>query len=240
MSIRTQRVEYTHDGTLFEGYAAFPDTPDKKPLVLIAHAWGGRDAFVCEKADAIATLGAVGFAWDLYGKGVLGTSPESNMALMQPLIDDRAHLVERLKAAMTAATVLEGVDNEKIGAIGYCFGGLCVLDFVRAGAKLKGAVSFHGKLTPPNTPTKPHPDTKLLVLHGYDDPMVPPTEVMSFADEMTNVKLDWQIHMYGNTQHAFTNPAAKHPTLGLVYNADAATRAWQAMQHFFQALDLLP
>ena len=124
------------------------------------------------------------------------------------------------------------VNVDQIAAIGFCFGGLCALDLARSGASLKGVVSFHGLLNKPEAlPTQPM-IAKILVLHGYDDPMVTPDAVRDFADEMNHAKVDWQIHMYGHTQHAFTNPLAHDETLGLQYHAVASQRSKQSMVNF--------
>ena len=51
--------------------------------------------------------------------------------------------------------------------------------------------------------------------------------------EMTASKVDWQVYMYGNTMHAFTNPVANDPGFGTVYNKLADSRSWIAMKNFF-------
>ena len=141
-------------------------------------------------------------------------------------------LRRRVLAAFETVSHLEVVNTAKIGAIGFCFGGLCVLDLARADVDVRGVVSFHGNLTPP--PGKPKPTrTKMLVLHGHDDPMVTPSLVTTFENEMTEIRADWQLHIYSNTQHAFTNPQANDASLGLVYNSLTAKRSWVAMKSFF-------
>ena len=73
---------------------------------------------------------------------------------------------------------------------------------------------------------------KVLALHGWDDPMVPPADVVALAEELTASGADWQIHGYGNTLHAFTNPEANAPDMGAMYQEDADRRSWQAMENF--------
>jgi dienelactone hydrolase len=51
---------------------------------------------------------------------------------------------------------------------------------------------------------------------------------------MTAAKVDWQLNMYGNAMHGFTNPQAKDPGFGTVYNKNADARSWVAMQNFFR------
>jgi dienelactone hydrolase len=183
-------------------------------------------------------LGYVGFAVDMYGKGILGSGPEENARLMQPLMEDRAMLQKRMQAALHAVKSLPWVDDGKIAAIGFCFGGLCVLDLARTGAGIKGVVSFHGLLVAPGNTQGNAIKAKVLALHGHDDPMVPPEQVLAFEREMTEAGADWQLHTYGHTMHAFTNPAANNPDFGTVYQADADRRSWQAMQNFLAELFL--
>ena len=164
--------------------------------------------------------------------GMGASAITQKMALMQPL-NDRRLLRERIHAAFDAVVAMSEVDTSRIAVIGFCFGGLCALDLARSGAELKGVVSFHGLLDKPKIANELiHP--KILVLHGYDDPMVKPEQVNEFCQEMTLAKVDWQVHMYGHTQHAFTNPNAHDTQLGTIYNEKAERRALQAMTNFLQ------
>ncbi len=233
MAIVSNTVGYTDGDVLLEAFFAFDDSfSDRRPAVLINHAWGGRDDFVAEKAKKLAALGYFGFAVDMYGKGILGSSPEENAKLMQPLMDDRAMLQQRMKAALYAVRLLPWVDDSKIAAIGFCFGGLCSLDLARTGADLKGVVSFHGLLDAPDNTQGNAVKAKVLALHGHDDPMVSSEQVLAFEQEMTKAGADWQLHTYGNTMHAFTNPVANDPAFGTVYQPDADRRSWIAMENF--------
>lgn len=235
--MQTQLIEYTHAGNTLEGFCAFdPKHGKQQPLVLVAHAWAGRDEFACDKARALADLGYVGFAIDMFGKGILGNSNEENAQLIAPFIEDRQLLLARLQAGLNAAQQLPVVDQKRIGAIGFCFGGLCVLDLARSGIAINGVVSFHGLLNAPENTYSSTISAKVLVLHGYDDPMATPDQVITFCQEMTTAKSDWQLHAYGNTVHAFTKHDANDPDFGTVYNALANQRAWAAMQYFFTEL----
>ena len=73
---------------------------------------------------------------------------------------------------------------------------------------------------------------KILVLHGHDDPMANPEQVLKFQTEMTKAGVDWQLHAYGNTMHAFTNPGANNPDFGTVYNESAHQRSSQSIANF--------
>ena len=143
-------IEYKHNDTILEAYAAYNEAQSgRRPVVLIAHAWGGRDEFVLEQANRLAELGYVGFALDMYGKGVLGDGPETNSKLMQPLLEDRQLLQQRMQKGLDTARKLDIADRERVAVIGFCFGGLCALDLARSGADIRAAISFHGLFNQP-------------------------------------------------------------------------------------------
>lgn len=231
MAIQNKDIEYVHDGTVLEGRLCWDDSIDgPRPGVLVSHAWAGRSGFEDEKAAALASLGYAGFSLDLYGKGVLGSSVEENSRLMQPFLDDRQRLQARLELALATLREDEVVDSSNTAIMGYCFGGLCALDLARIGADINGAVSIHGLFNPPgNTGSV---GAKVLVLHGWDDPMATPDSVLALAKELSEAGADWQIHAYGGTLHAFTHPEANDPALGTAYSKAADSRSWQAIENF--------
>lgn len=229
---------YHHGEQELHGFLAYDDSHDKpRPAVLVAHDWSGRNEFACEKAQMLAGLGYVGFALDMYGQGRLGDTVPEKKALMEPLVSDRSLLRERIRAGYDALIALPEVDINRVAAIGFCFGGLCVLDLARSGAEVKGVVSFHGILSPPQEKLpKNFIKAKVLALHGYNDPMVLPKQVEEFCQEMTEAKVDWQVHMYGHTQHGFTNPQANDLQMGTVYQATSEHRSFQSMRNFLQEI----
>ena len=237
MSIRTRTIDYQDGDTELHGYLAWDDASDgKRPGVMVSHAWRGRTDFENVKAEELAKLGYVGFALDLYGKGVQGDSVEENSALMQPFLDDREMLQKRLQGSLDVLGSQNEVDASRLGAIGFCFGGLCVLDLARVGADLNGVVSFHGLFGSPGNTAENKIKARILVLHGWDDPMATTDQVVTLGEELTGMGADWQIHGYGNTMHAFTNPDANDPDFGTVYQPDADRRSWNAMQNFLSEI----
>lgn len=235
--IKERLVEYQHNGTTLEGLLAYDDSSaGPRPGILVSHAWGGRDEFECNKARDLAQLGYAGFALDLYGKGILGSNPEENTKLMTPFLEDRSLLQSRITQALVTMQGQDEVDAGNCAAIGFCFGGLCVLDLARIGTDIRGVVSFHGLFTPPGNTEGTKIKAKVMALHGNEDPMVPVEAVTALENELTAAGTDWQIHVYGNTRHAFTNPGANMPEMGLMYNAAADKRSWQTLKNFLEEL----
>jgi dienelactone hydrolase len=232
--LRTEYVEYTDEGVTFEGYIAMPPSAHPaRPGILIAHDWSGLNAGMRRITDRIATSGYVGFALDLYGRGMRGDESGDNSYLMAPLMNDRGLLRRRLLAGHAAAARFPGVDADRMAIMGYCFGGLCALDLVRsAPAGLLAAISFHGVLSPPKLGPQVPIKAKVLVLHGWEDPFAPPSDVVSLARELTEAGADWQLHAYGHALHAFTFSRANMPERGLGYNEAADRRSWSAMTAF--------
>ena len=229
--MKTQEINYKFGD---QEYRAFVANPEKEsaPLVLVVHTWAGRDDFVEKKAIELAEEGYVAMAVDMYGDAKVGTSTEENQSMMTPLIEDRDKLKAIINSAVEAGKKIDGVDSSKVAAIGYCFGGLVVLDLARSGTDISGVVSFHGLLMSSDISTDGI-QAKVLVLHGERDPMVPLSMVDNFQKEMTEAEADWQLHSYGNAYHAFTNKEANDPNLGTQYNENADKRSWQSMMNFF-------
>lgn len=230
MTVTTRTVDYEQDGQTYEGFLAMPEGAPRG-VVVVAHAWGGQSEFERGKAKLLAEWGYAAFAIDVYGKGKRGETNEECEALMTPLASNRTELQSRLNHALTVAKSESGTDNA--AAIGFCFGGLSVLDMARTNMGVNGVVSFHGLFgAPENTADKIEP--KVLALHGWEDPMATPDDVMDFSREMTKANADWQLHAYGATMHAFTNPAAANPDFGTVYDAGADRRSFAACKDFLE------
>ena len=235
MAIQTRLVEYRDGELLLEGYMAWdPAHNGPLPAVAIAHTWAGRTPFEEGKAVELAEQGYVGFAIDMYGKGVRGSSPEENTALMTPLMQDRAVLQGRINKAVSVLRQQAEVDPQRVAASGYCFGGLCVLDLARSGSDVCGVVSLHGLFGAPGNTAGTPISAKVLCLHGYDDPMAQPQSMLDLASELSAAGADWQVHAYGNTVHAFTNPEANNPEMGTAYSALADHRSRQALLNFLE------
>ena len=112
-----------------------------------------------------------------------------------------------------------------------------MLDLMRTGTQLQGVVSLHGLLKPRDTGNNvTQTTTKALVLHGGSDPMVSFDDVRALNDEMQKMQADWQLHVYSNAQHAFTNPTANDQKLGTVYNKHAAEHSNFLLMRFLQEI----
>jgi dienelactone hydrolase len=239
-----KKLHYNDGTTRCSGFLAYDDkNSEKRPAVIIAHAWRGLDTFAKDKARALAAMGYLALAADLYGDGIEAHTDEEASQLMLPLFLDRHALQQRLIAAFNAVTAEPLCDTNKVCAMGFCFGGLAVVELLRSGTPICGTVSFHGTLRSAmdgqqaqTVPLAADISASLLLLHGHDDPLMSSGDLKAVLDEMTTAHIDWQLHSYGNTVHAFTNPHAHSVSQGLVYNPLSAKRSWQAMDNFFHEI----
>ena len=232
MPIVTSPLRHAHGGDIFEAYAAWDDSsPAPRPVVLIAGTFMGRTGVEEAKARSLAELGYVAVAIDLYGVENWPANGDEARTRMDALDADRGELKTRLLAALdTALGAGTPADPARVAAIGFCFGGKCVLDLARSGAEVAGVVSFHGLYDPPPFGHDAI-RAKILVLHGWEDPLAPPQTVLGLASELTEAGADWQVHAYGHTVHAFTNPGREG-----MYSPTFDARSWQSMKNFLREI----
>lgn len=238
MAIVRQTMVYDGPGGPFEGVIAFEDEVETpRPGVLVVpNVLGQKEADIV-KAEELAKLGYVGFACDVFGQGKRAQRGPEMGRHMNECLADRAQLRDRLAASLAVLKGFNHVDAARCAAIGFCFGGLCVLDMARSGLDLLGGVSFHGVFNRPDyanvTPIRP----RLLICHGWDDPLAKPDAVVELATELTDGGGDWQLHAYGHTGHGFTDVSARELGIpGVGYQEASDRRSWEAMQDFLGEL----
>jgi dienelactone hydrolase len=175
-AVKTEVIEYKSGDTTCEGLLAYDDAATgPRPGVLIIHQWKGLGAYEKKRAEMIAGLGYVAFCADIYGKGVRPTEVQEAAALAGKFKGDRSLYRQRLSAAADVLAKQPRVDPARLGAMGYCFGGTGALELARSGAPVLGVVSFHGGLGTPTPADAANIKGRVLVLHGADDPHVPPS-----------------------------------------------------------------
>jgi dienelactone hydrolase len=234
MPIITQPLNHDGPGGVFEATWVADDTAigARAGILLLPNVLGIKPADVV-KERAVAALGYRVLVADIYGQGNRPSRTDADPArFMNALNADRALLRDRLARSLTVLAGQPGVDSARVAAIGFCFGGKCVLDMARAGMSIRSGVSFHGVYDRPEWPSVEQITAKLLVCHGWDDPIAPPEATVALAAELTNAQADWQLHAYGRTGHAFTDESADGSRPGIAYQADADRRSWEAMVGF--------
>jgi len=237
--VKTETVEYSDGDVTLEGFVAYdPQKIDLlAPGVLVVHQWMGLTDYEKSRCKQLAQLGYVAFALDIYGKGVRPSGPGEAGKLAGQYKRDRDLYRRRLNLGLDQLRSQQSVNQEKLAAIGYCFGGTGVIELARSGARVDGVVSFHGGLDSPQPSDGKNIKAKLLICHGADDPFVSAGDIEAFKEEVNAADVDWQMNIYSNAVHSFTQPSAgTDNSRGAAYNRKADERSWKAMQVFFNEL----
>ncbi|HEY1124074.1 MAG TPA: dienelactone hydrolase family protein [Sphingobium sp.] len=229
-----ERKVHIHDGPGGPFESMFVGDPDvgPQPGMLLFPNFFGTKEWDFAKAETLAALGYKVLVVDYYGQGKRGTDMASSGTLLHDFMADRVVVKHRLLSALAELKLLAGVDAKKLGAIGFCAGGKCVLDLARAGGDIKGGVSFHGVYDAPPFPNAAI-TAKLLICDGWNDQLCPPQAKTALCEELTASGVDWQFISYSDTGHAFTAdnmPLDPERTFG--FQPDTNRRSWKAMTDF--------
>jgi dienelactone hydrolase len=232
--VHIEDIAYDFDGTEMIGHLAYDDShTGRRPAVLLSHEGPGLDDHVKGRAERLAGLGYVAFALDYHGGGI-AMPIEQAMARLGVLMADPL-LTRRLGLAGLDVLLAQDVaDPDRVAAIGYCYGGVVSLEIGRSGADVKAIVGFHPGLTGPSADSKNIKGSVLMCI-GTKDPFVPTEMRLGFEQDMAEAGVaDWNIEVYGDIGHSFTNPAADDLGMpGIGFDARADARSWESMLRLF-------
>jgi dienelactone hydrolase len=233
MPFETKSIEYRVGDATFEGVLTGDLSRSAQPgLVMFANALG-VSAAALETAQEIAARGYVVFLADLYGKSNRPTTLSEGSGFAGPLRADRKLWRQRANASVDVLREQSSVDAKRIGALGFCFGGSTALELARSGAEVRGVASLHGGLASATPEEAKAIRGSVFVLHGADDPFVPPADVRAFEEEMRAAKVDWQLIEFGGAVHSFSDKGANIPGKA-VYDEKVARRALAMVDGFFK------
>jgi dienelactone hydrolase len=131
----------------------------------------------------------------------------------------------------------DDVDTGKIAAMGYCFGGATVMQLAYTGKEINGVISVHGSMPLASAEQSAKINARVLVLHGASDEFIPAERVQKFTSALNSAGVDWEMDVYGNAKHGFTNPYADgYGMKGLEFNEIAERRSWDRTLTFLEEL----
>lgn len=240
--IHTEAVKYSSGGVQLTGFLAYDDTfKGKRPGILVVHEWWGHNKHAQNRARKLAELGYTAFALDMYGDGKLAEHPKKAGEFMNAAFKNWEASQAKFREAKKILQSHETVDAEKIGAIGFCFGGAVSIRMARGGENLKGVVAFHSALPDQPKMEKDQVNASILVINGADDPFLASDTVASFVKEMVDANVDFRYMSLKGVRHSFTNPQAdefskKFNLPALKYDKQADKKSWRAMHQFFQGV----
>jgi len=236
---RTEPVEWSIGNERFSGLLVYDDEGDaKRPGLVMVPNWKGVNESAVAKARQVAGDDYVVLVADVYGKNVRPKTDAEAAPVATALRNDRELLRARTAKAVEVIKAQAGkapLDPARIGAFGFCFGGTAVLELVRSGAPLAGAVSLHGGLGTPMPAQAGAVKTPVLVLNGAADKAVSADDIVAFGKEMDAGGADWQFVNFGGAVHCFAEAdAGNDPASNCRYDARAAKRAYRMLDGFFE------
>ncbi len=221
-----QQITCQHEGVTLKGLVAVPEGKGPFPAVIVMHSALGLAHMVGDIAQKLAAMGYLAVASDMYGEDADLSEPMKAGAYYAALLAAPEVLRERTALWFDTVAARADVDAARIAAIGYCFGGKCVLELARSGRDVRAAVSFHGLLTTHAAAQPGDIKGHVVAWCGALDPFGPPEETQAFRAEMVAAGADWQITEWGNVQHGFTDPKAEGGMPGIAYDALADKVSW--------------
>jgi len=237
IEVKGEEVTYATDSTNLKGYIAYDtNATEKRPGVLIVHEWWGHNDYVRQRADMLANLGYTAIAVDMYGDGKQADHPDDAGKFAMSVMTNLPEATARFNAAMALLKSHPSVDGEKIGAIGYCFGGSVVLTMANSGQDLDAVAAFHSGVQLPVMPND-QLKAKVLVCNGADDPFISPESITAFKTAMDSIGADYDYISYPGAKHGFTSKGAdangEKFGLPLAYDANADEKSWASLQELF-------
>ncbi|MCB2072219.1 MAG: dienelactone hydrolase family protein [Novosphingobium sp.] len=200
-------VRCDHDGFALQGYYAAPEGEGPFPAVMVMHSGLGLRKQIADKVRMLAARGYLAVATDMYGADADISTPDAAGERYAELTQDMAKLRERTVAWFDTVAARPDVDEQRIGAIGYCFGGMCVLELARSGADVKAVSSFHGVLTT-RSPARPGTvRARIAAYCGTEDPFAPLADVDALRSELSAAGARYQIMEFAGVAHGFSDPS---------------------------------
>ena len=222
-------IVYDCGGTTLTGYFAMPATDQPVPGVLVAHDATGVNDHVNSRATALAELGYAAFALDMYG--VAGFPRDEMVGRHTQLFETRGLFLARATAGLRTLAAQPLVDSSRLAAVGFCQGGITVLELARASAPILAAIGFHPGYIRPSGSQDGLISAKVLMMSGTEDPFASREDFAAFSTEMAAKARDWQLHLFGGIGHTFTDPGIDALGVpGMAYDATADRLSWAMMR----------
>jgi carboxymethylenebutenolidase len=221
--LASERVAYDSPKGRINGYLTRLKSMGRRPAVLVIHENRGLNPHLEDVARRFALAGFLAYAVDLLS--LVGGTPPSE--------EDARQLHTKLNQDDAVTALVAGVSflkqhaesTGKVGAVGFCFGGLMVNRLAAASAELDAGVAYYGRQIP--AAQVPNIKAPLLLHYAGNDAGVN-AGIAAYEAALKENGKTYTIHTYEGAQHAFNND-----TGAARYNRQAAELAWSRTVAFF-------
>lgn len=219
-------VQCIHDGVTLQGYAALPQGAGPHPAVLMFPGATGPGPSFDATLRELAAEGYVTVSIDMYGADADLSTPQTAGAYFADLLANPEVLRSRAVAWFETVRAMPGVAADRVGAVGYCFGGKCVLELARSGAAVACVSSLHGLLTTHAPARSGDVTAKVGIWSAGRDPYAPIADFDGVHAEMDAAGVDYHATLFAHAQHSFTDPDHDGLSEGIAYDLAAHQIAW--------------
>lgn len=225
-AIQAEAVSFPRGNVSVRAYLVRPRSRPQAPGVVVVHENRGLVEHIRDVARRIGKVGYVALAVDLASPAG-GTDRFTDPAEVTALLGRTppTELVGMLDAGVKYLQQQPFVQRDRLGAIGFCFGGGMVWRLVTVNQDLRAAVPFYG----PNPPLEDVPKIRAAVLGiyaGRDERIN--AGIPALREVLQRAGVVHEIVIYPDVDHAFFNDT------GPRYNAQAARQAWERALGWFR------
>lgn len=214
-----------------EGYLTQPEAEGRHPAVVVIQEVWGVNSHIQSVTDRLPSKGYVGLAPAMFhreGPMTLGLHEEMNTAIARMGHCTDANIVADVRAAVDYLKTQTFVRADRIGIVGFCFGGRVTYLAACNISDLKAAVVYYGgRILQPLGGEGPSPleqsakiSAPVLGLFGEEDANPTPADVVKIEAELKKHNKTYEFHMYPGCGHGFQCDARAS------YRAEAARDAW--------------
>ncbi len=208
------------------GYLVQPRGVGRAPGVLVIHENRGLVDHIKDVARRFAKAGYLALAPDLASPAG-GTERFSDPAEVTAVLGRTPpdQLVAMLEAAVRYLQRLPAVQGQRVGAIGFCFGGGLAWRLATQEADLAAVAPFYG--VNPSLADVPRIRAAILAIYGALDQRID-AGIPAIRQALEQARIVHEIVVYPGANHAFFNDTGPN------YNAQAAQDAWGRVIAWFQ------
>jgi carboxymethylenebutenolidase len=223
-AIEAGAIEFPGEGATLTGYLARPGQDGSAPVILVCHENRGLTPHIEDVTRRLAIAGYVALAVDLLSRqGGSAQVGESNVPGALGNIDP-AQFVSDFRSGWTYLQEQPYADAERVGMVGFCFGGGVTWLMAVEMPELKAAVPFYGP--PPPEEDLPRIQAAVLAIYGELDGRITSTAERIEAAMLANGKI-FEKEIYPGADHAFHNDTSSR------YHPEAAMAAWARTLDWF-------
>jgi carboxymethylenebutenolidase len=226
--LTSSEIKYAStDGTAISAYITRPKGNEAHPAVLVIHEWDGIKEQIRDVARKLAKAGYVALAPDLlsrYGGTSSFSTEEAAIAAGRKLDDEM--ITKDLTGGVTYLKGQSFVRANRIGVIGFCWGGGKALLFTTRSKDLSASVIYYGS-NPSNLEDVKNISAPVLGQYGGADERIT-SAVPKLDDAMKKYGKSFEYKVYPGAPHAFNSDVSPS------YREDAAKEAWNRTLEFFK------